>query len=158
MFSSLRYTYRRVDNSCATAEQYVREDAINSEAFEHFRQAYPDASNEITADSVFYYVYGLLHFPEYRARYTNNLQKELPHIPRVASYADFKSIERAGYKLAHLHVDYESIELYNGFSIEKNAPASLSDAKLFHVEKLAYGKISGKKVNTAKDKTKVIYN
>ena len=37
----------------------------------------------ISKEDVFYYVYGLLHSEDYRARFANNLSKELPRIPCV---------------------------------------------------------------------------
>ena len=131
---------------------YVREDAINPEAVEHFRGAYGADGESIDADAVFYYIYGLLHSKDYRETYANNLVKELPRIPRVVTYAEFKAFEQAGRKLAELHVNYESVTPYNGCTIEK------ADNVHYRVEKLAYGKINGKTGNAAKDKTCIVYN
>lgn len=42
------------------------------------------SSNErfdVNKVDIFYYVYGILHSPEYRSRFEANLQKELPRIP-----------------------------------------------------------------------------
>ncbi|WP_156907576.1 type ISP restriction/modification enzyme [Anaerobiospirillum succiniciproducens] len=131
---------------------YVREDAIKPEAVEHFRAAYGAEGAAIDADAVFYYIYGLLHSIDYRDTYANNLVKELPRIPRVETYAEFKAFEQAGRKLAELHVNYESVTPYNGCTIEK------ADNVHYRVEKLAYGKIKGKTGNAAKDKTCIVYN
>ena len=79
---------------------YVREDAIKPEAVAHFRAAYAGYEAEIDADSVFYYIYGILHSKDYREIYANNLQKELRRIRRVASFEDFKAFEKAGRALA----------------------------------------------------------
>ena len=177
-----RYIYRKVDDSSALKPQrvapllfaglddddepqhnglqsstvingYVREDAIKPEAVEHFRTAYPEAAAEIDADSVFYYIYGILHSPEYRSTYSNNLQKELPRIPRVASYSQFADFEMAGRALAALHVNYEQVEPYKGcsFAINESAPS-------LRVTALKYGKIKGKTGNAAKKKDEIIYN
>ena len=48
-------------------------------ALQHFRQRYHDAT--ITKWDIFYYVYGILHHPEYRSKYAENLKRELPRIP-----------------------------------------------------------------------------
>ena len=135
---------------------YVREDAIKSEAVAHFRAAYAGHESEIDADSVFYYIYGMLHSNDYRSTYANNLQKELPRIPRVASFEDFKAFAQAGRDLAELHVNYEQVEPYSGCTVSGlEAGADASDLR---VTKLKYGKIAGKKGNAALDKTKIIYN
>ena len=60
----------------------------------HFQTAYPGET--ISKEDVFYYVYGLLHSPEYRERYGDNLSKELPRIPCVKSAADFRAFSQGG--------------------------------------------------------------
>ena len=135
---------------------YVREDAIKPEAVAHFRAAYAGHEDEIDADSVFYYIYGILHSKDYRATYANNLQKELPRIPRVASFEDFKAFENAGRALADLHVNYEQVEPYAGCTVSGLEDGA--DASNLRVIKLKYGKIAGKKGNAALDKTKIVYN
>ena len=84
---------------------YIRHDAITDTGLRVFREAYPNL--RISKEDVFYYVYGVLHSPEYRRRFANNLKKELPRIP-LAKY--FKAFMKAGRALAHLHLDYESLE------------------------------------------------
>ena len=136
---------------------YERVDAIRPEAVEHFKAAYPEEAAAIDVDAVFYYIYGILHSSDYRETYTNNLQKELPRIPRVATYDEFKAFEDAGRKLAQLHVGYEQVEPYTGctFKYAKGASSSTMD---YRVDKLKYGKIKGKTGNAAKDKSVIIYN
>ena len=136
---------------------YERVDAIRPEAVEHFKAAYPEDAAAINADAVFYYIYGILHSPDYRAIYANNLQKELPRIPRVATYTEFKAFEQAGRALAQLHVGYEKVEPYDGctFSYAKGVSSDNMD---YTVDQLKYGKIKGKTGNAAKDKTVIVYN
>ena len=135
---------------------YVCEDAIKPEAVAHFRAAYAGHESEIDADSVFYYIYGILHSKDYRETYANNLQKELPRIPRVATFEDFKAFEKAGRALADLHVNYEHVEPYAGCTVSGLEDGA--DATDLRVTKLKYGKIAGKKGNAALDKTKIVYN
>ena len=128
--------------------------AITDEAIAHFNEVYDSAT--IDADSIFYYIYGILHSKEYREKYANNLVKELPRIPRVASYELFKAFEDIGRKLADLHVNYESVPMYNGCIIE--GLDEHNQAPSFKVAQLKWGKIKGKTGNAAKDKTTLIYN
>ena len=51
-----------------------------------FREQYGDGS--ITKWDIFYYVYGLLHHPGYRARFADNLKRELPRIPFAPAGTD----------------------------------------------------------------------
>lgn len=129
---------------------YAREDAITNEALTHFQEVYPGTS--ITKDDIFYYIYGILHSPDYLKRYANNLGKELPRIPRVATSEQFKKFTDAGRELADLHVNFENADPYPGVKVTKKPGASV------YVTQMKWGKISGKKGNDAKDKTRLIYN
>ena len=129
---------------------FKRKDGITKEGMKHFREAYP--GYEISVDDVFYYIYGILHSEDYRARYANNLMKELPRIPRVATYEQFKAFSEAGRKLADLHVNYESQPEYRGVVLTEKPGCS------YRVTQMKYGKIPGKKGNAAKDKTTIFYN
>lgn len=77
-----------------------------------FREAYPNL--RISKEDIFYYVYGILHSPEYRKRFENNLSKELPRIPLAK---DFNAFMKAGRELAQLHLDYEHVEPYPVFEV-----------------------------------------
>lgn len=85
-----------------------------------FQAHYADIS--IAKTDIFYYVYGLLHHPEYRTRYADNLKLELPRIPFAP---DFHLLCRAGRELAHLHLNYEQVEPYpltNAYSEDAREP------------------------------------
>jgi predicted helicase len=85
-------------------------DAITDDAIKHFTGAYNGAG--ISKEDLFYYIYGLLHSEEYKARYADNLSKELPRIPAVKKFDDFMAFSAAGRKLADLHLNYETVEPY----------------------------------------------
>lgn len=127
----------------------TRRDSITAEGLAHFQSAYP--SDTIGREDLFYYVYGLLHSPDYRERFADNLGKELPRIPRVKTAADFWAFSRAGRKLADLHLNYESVEPYP-LKIDSGGK-KLTDAD-YRVEKMRYGKGKGKD----KDLTTLHYN
>ena len=64
-------------------------------------------NKKITKWDIFYYVYGVLHQPEYRATFADNLKRELPRIPFMS---DFRAFAEAGKTLAKWHIEYESVE------------------------------------------------
>ena len=133
--------------------------AITDEGLKHFLTAYPGVT--ISKEDVFYYVYGLLHSPDYRERYADNLRKELPRIPCVKSTADFWAFSKAGRDLAELHLNYETVELYP-VKIDSGGK-KLTDAD-YRVEKMKYGTLSptlsrGERGNArSKDLTTLHYN
>jgi predicted helicase len=137
----------------ARARDRQHRDAITDEGLAHFRAAYPNEA--ITKDDLFYYVYGLLHSEDYRARYADNLSKELPRIPAVKKAADFWAFAEAGRKLGDLHCDYEQVEPYPVTIAQGDLRlANVSNPESYYrVEQM---KFAGKRPNL--DKTTVIYN
>ena len=82
-------------------------DNITDSALAAFRARYGD--DGITKDAIFDYVYGVLHAPEYRERFANDLAKELPRIPFAQ---DFHVFATAGSDLTELHLGYETCNEY----------------------------------------------
>jgi len=93
-----------------------RRENIADWALEHFCEHYDD--RQITKWDIFYYVYGILHHSEYRAKYAENLKRELPRIPLAN---DFWRFSKAGKELARLHIDYEKVEPWPLKFIETSA-------------------------------------
>lgn len=131
-----------------TSPQYTRKDGISDVGLAHFQATYPD--EVIGKEDLFYYVYGLLHSPDYRERYADNLVKELPRIPCVKNAADFWAFSQAGRKLADLHLNYESVPChpveYEGGAL---LIAGLDDAS-YRVTKMKFA--------SKADKSRVVYN
>uniref|UniRef100_UPI0035ADC473 DEAD/DEAH box helicase n=1 Tax=Hylemonella sp. TaxID=2066020 RepID=UPI0035ADC473 len=125
-----------------------RRDAVTDEGLAHFQTAYP--GEKIIKEDVFYYFYGLLHSPDYRERYADNLSKELPRIPCVKQAADFWAFSQAGRKLADLHLNYETVTPYAAKVEGETGKLSAAD---YRVEKMRYGK-NGKD----KDLSTIHYN
>lgn len=122
--------------------KYTRHDGITDFAVEEARKLYSDY--KITKKDVFYYVYGLLHSPQYREKFAANLKKELPRIPFVDSADDFKAFSKAGKALADLHLNYET---------QPKLPevvVSGEDSGKFRVSKMKYA--------SKEDKSAIIYN
>jgi len=130
-----------------------RRDAITDAGLAHFQAAYPGEA--ISKEDIFYYVYGLLHSPDYRDRYADTLTKELPRIPCVKTYADFRAFTDAGRRLGDLHVNYETVEPYP-VTYKQGDPRTwvIDDPKSFY--RVTKMKFAGKRPNL--DKTTVIYN
>jgi len=124
--------------------------AITDTALTRFRTQYQ--TDSITKEDIFYYIYGILHFEDYRKAFANNLMKDLPRIPLVPDLGMFRTFTEAGRRLADLHVNYESAEPYEGVKIEGE------DSRNYRVEQMKYGKIPGKTGNAGKDKSVIVYN
>lgn len=128
-------------------------DAITDAGLAHFHAAYP--SQQLSKDDLFYYVYGLLHSPDYRDRFADNLSKELPRIPALKRFEDFRAFVEAGRKLGDLHCEYDAVELFPITFAEGSLElAHIPDPVSFYrVEKMRFG---GKRPNV--DKTTILYN
>ena len=101
----------------------------------------------VSEEDIFYYVYGILHSPKYRIKYSNDLKKMLPHIPLFESKELFFHFSDAGRKLASIHLNYENQKPLKELKI------SGLESDNFIVQKMRFGK-----VNSNKDKTIINYN
>ena len=115
-----------------------RRENITDWALAQFRRQYQDDS--ISKWDIFHYVYGLLHHPEYRARYQANLKRDLPHVPLAL---DFWAFAKAGAHLSKIHVGYEQMSPYPLSRVE--TPGKPLN---WRVEKM----------RLSKDKTQIRYN
>ena len=115
----------------ANENEWIQRDGVSDFIFTQARKAY---GNMVGKEDIFYYVYGFLHCPEYRLRFTNDLKKMLPRIPLVDDAKDFWSFSKAGRKLAELHINYESVPAYNGVNV------SGIENDNFKVEKMRFPK------------------
>jgi predicted helicase len=138
-----------------TTSGYTRKDAITDAGLKHFTDAYP--TETISKEDLFYYIYGLLHSPDYRTKYADNLSKELPRIPKVSTAQDFWAFSTAGRKLADLHINYETQPMYAVEFVGGRLLLDTLEPKDFYVEKMKFGKSSSKAAGKD-DKTTIIYN
>lgn len=127
---------------------YRRRDAITDATLAAYRDAYADAS--IAKEDVFFYIYALLHHPEYRSRYEADLKKGLPRIPMCAGFADFAA---AGRKLADLHVNYERQEPHASVRAQWALTAPEDPWARYRLDKLAWGGSA-----RSRDYTTLVYN
>lgn len=75
---------------------------ITDWALTQFGEFYKDQN--ITKESIFLYVYSVLHDPAYKVKYEQDLKENLPRIPL---YKDFWLWANWGHRLMDLHINYE---------------------------------------------------
>lgn len=126
---------------------YTRKENITDATLEAYRSTYGDEA--IAKEDIFYYIYALLHHPEYREKYAADLKKILPRIPLVKGFWEYSRVGRA---LAELHLGYESVEPYPLDEVASSpAPEDLEERfEFYRVQKLKFG--------PKKDKTRIKYN
>ena len=125
------YTYSKDGKIC--------HENITDWALKKFQNNYGDDS--ISKWDIFYYNYGILHHPDYRNKYRENLKRSLPRIPFAD---DFWAFVKAGEQLADLHINYESVPEYAGLTLKETPDMPLN----WRVKEMKF----------QKDKTEIFYN
>ncbi|WP_287566885.1 type ISP restriction/modification enzyme [Parabacteroides sp.] len=137
-------------------DDFIRRDGITDWILKEVRTRFGNA-RKITKETIFYYVYGLLHSPKYREAFAADLKKSLPRIPIVEDIDAFLDFSYAGKQLANLHLNYEEIPAYEGVTVigdrqKEEAPdgsmiagttdlyAVKVDYKYYEVEKMRFPK------------------
>ena len=131
-------------------------DEVCAPGFLHFQRAYraKGEGESLSKEDLFYYIYGLLHSPDYRSRYADNLGKELPRIPAVKTFADFRAFSQAGRDLAHWHLNYETVAMHEEVTMDSgkhkegghscppdaNVATGVSPLLMFRVTKMKFAK------------------
>lgn len=134
------------------ADRYVRRDGVTDWILSTARKQY---GNRVTKEDIFYYVYGILHAPDYRTTFAADLKKSLPRLPLVESPDDFWAFSRAGRSLAELHLGYERVEPYAGCRTIYSPLTNRGDEISYLIDdKMRFGKLDSK---TA-DKRIIHYN
>ena len=127
------YGYRRVDN-------------ITDGVVALYEKAIGDS---VGKDDIFFYVYGLLHDPHYRATYAADLRKMLARIPTPSTRERFDQLTAAGRALADLHVNYESIDPAP-LDVQLKPGTDPHDRETWRVAKMKW--------KTKGDHTAIVYN
>ena len=138
-------------NAEKKVDRYVRKDGVTDWILNTARKQY---GYKVTKEDIFYYVYGLLHSPDYRTTFAMDLKKSLPRLPLVEKADDFWAFSKAGRALADLHLNYETIETYKKCLVLHAPLTNKGDSVNYRVEKMRFGKIDSK---TA-DKSVIHYN
>lgn len=111
--------------------EYIRRDGVSDFILARAKKVY---GKNVGKEDIFYYVYGILHSPDYRTAFANDLKKMLPRIPLVDDVRDFWKFSKAGRALAELHINYESVPPYEGVQVTGESSG------FFTVEKMRYPK------------------
>ena len=181
--------FAKAKSGAKEADSYTRRDGISDAGLKHFQAAYPTPGegSTLTKEDLFYYIYGLLHSPDYRSRYADNLGKELPRIPAVKRFAELtpslsplgwaapnashclsrtplcarlKTFSPADRGLALWRLHYETVDPYSGVTHDtgKHTLKGLQPAEC-RVEKMKVAKTRDPETNKSiNDKTTVLYN
>ncbi|MBQ6340007.1 MAG: DEAD/DEAH box helicase [Kiritimatiellae bacterium] len=91
---------------------------------------------KVTKEDIFYFIYGVLHSPDYRKRFEADLKKSLARIPLPKTGADFAAFVKAGRKLGDLHCGYETVKPWEGCVVDV-VPGYDSP---YHVTKMKFAK------------------
>lgn len=113
----------------AGESEYIRRDGVSDFILKRARQQY---GPRVTKEDIFYYVYGFLHSPAYRAAFADDLKKMLPRLPLVEEPRAFWRFSKAGRQLAALHIHYESVPPCPGVQV------SGAESGFFRVEKMRF--------------------
>lgn len=132
-------------------DKYTRRDGVSDFIAKEARVKY---GHKTAKEDIFFYVYGILHSPDYRKEFEADLKKMLPRLPLVDKVDDFWAFSKAGRELAHYHLNYEDIPAYSGVDVEYKKGKDEAD---YTVTKLRFAKkrVEGKSVN---DRSAIIYN
>lgn len=128
-------------------ETYTRRDGITNFIYKQAQELY---GKTVTKEDVFYYVYGFLHLPAYRAEFAADLKKSLPRILLVDEPKKFWQISKIGRALAELHLHYEEQPAPAEVRVEGVPSGAQADSGDFRVTKLRF--------KSKDDKSTLIYN
>jgi predicted helicase len=87
-----------------------RSENITDWAQQQFQAKYGSA---ITKRDIFHYIYAILHHPNYRERYVEDLKRSLPYIPLMEKAEAFWNCVSIGKQLMSLHVNYDKEKEYD---------------------------------------------
>lgn len=124
----------------------VRRDGVSDFIWGQARARYGD---RVTKEDIFYYVYGFLHSPEYRERFSSDLKKMLPRLPLVESPKDFWAFSKAGRLLADLHLHYDDFS--------KSLPAEGGGVRVLGAESGQF-RVEKMRFPSKTDKSRILYN
>jgi predicted helicase len=115
----------------ATESEYILRDGVSDFILDRAHKMY---GNRVSKEDIFYFVYGILHSPEYRTLFANDLKKMLPRIPLVEEPNEFWKFSKVGRVLAELHIDYEQVPPFEGVVVTG------AESSFYRVEKMRFPK------------------
>ena len=128
---------RNLFNEYKGGDKWIRHDGISDWFLAQVHGRFGGA-RELDKADIFYYVYGLLHSPDYRARFADDLRKALPRIPIVERVDEFMVFSKAGRALADLHLHYEDHAHEAGVLVEERERNTEDEFAYYTVEKMRF--------------------
>ncbi|MDE0323369.1 MAG: N-6 DNA methylase [Candidatus Poribacteria bacterium] len=111
VFPLYRYAEQRGQRSHNMSQQFLEEVCrhlnyeIDHAARLHFiPDGKGDGHTTIGPADIFHYIYAILHAPEYRQRYADQLKIDFPYIPLTTNRALFQKLTSLGEKLVTMHL------------------------------------------------------
>lgn len=130
-------------------DRWIKREGVSDWMLREVRSRFSGATN-LTKEDIFYYVYGLLHSPDYRTRFADDLRKSLPRIPIVERVEDFMAFCKAGRALAELHLHYEDYAHLAGVVVNEQKHDTDDEYAYYAVEKMHFP--------TKDNRTTILYN
>lgn len=142
------------------ANEYRQESGITDFML---KRCQAEFGEKVTKEDVFYYIYGVLHSPDYRKRFEPDLKKSLARIPLCKTGADFAAFVKVGRKLGDLHCGYESAKPWKECVVDVKAgydsPYAVTKMRFAKKSDAADGNKNGKiDRREAEDRSRIIYN
>lgn len=103
----------------------------------------------VPEENYLFYIYALFHDKKFIEKYSNNLTKEVPRIPKLKNKNEYIEI---GKKLMDLHLNYEEVPAYEKVNIKYQGTPD------YKVEKMKFAKKRNSEGKLEKDKSTVIFN
>lgn len=140
-------------------DKYIRHDGVTDWILREVRNRFGGARS-ITKEDIFYYVYGLLHSPDYRTRFADDLRKSLPRLPIVEKATAFVAFTKAGRSLAALHLNYDRhspATVPDGVKVAVSAASD--DYETYAIaDKMRFAKMRDAEGKLVEDKSAIIFN
>jgi predicted helicase len=130
----------------ANENEHIRRDGVSDFILAQARSRYGE---RVSKEDIFYYVYGFLHSPDYRTRFSSDLKKMLPRLPLVEVPADFWKFSKAGRDLAKLHLGYDDF---------KNAPSAEAIGVTVRGAESGHFQVEKMRFPSKDDKSKILFN
>ncbi|MGO5299668.1 type ISP restriction/modification enzyme [Lactobacillus amylovorus] len=103
----------------------------------------------LSKKNTFNYIYGLLNSIDYQTKYQNDLRKNIARIPIVKNKMNYVEI---GQKLINLHLNYETVPIYDRCRIEYKGTVD------YRVRKMKFAKKRNAEGKLKKDRSTIIFN
>ncbi len=160
------YVYEKVDAGAQLSlfdkgkEEYRQESGITDFML---KRCQAEFGEKVTKEDIFYYIYGVLHSPEYRKRFESDLKKSLARIPLCKTGAEFAAFVKAGRKLGDLHCGYENVKPWKDCVVDVkpgyDSPYTVTKMRFAKKESPEDENKNGKlERREREDRSRIIYN